>query len=109
LEQKQQEQQQQNRQSKYNEAPNCSIVQIREGQVCVFGRRLYTTPNTEINYREDKVRFYEVDGIHSLNQSVDNPKPKTYHLPINLAFEIFAAFKEIDQENLRKIERLFSE
>lgn len=88
------------------ESPNCSVAQIREGSCYVFKRQLYSTVDSEIDYSKDKVTFYEVESIHSLNQSVDNPKPKVLHLPLNIAWEVFECFKEIDKENERRIQTL---
>ena len=97
------------RNSKFVNASNCSSVQIRESKVYVFQTELYYTvnPDSEIDYSHDKVPFYVVEGIHSLNQSVDNPKPAILHLPINLAFEIFDCFKELEIENVERVKRLF--
>jgi hypothetical protein len=88
------------------ESPNCSVAQIREGSCYVFGKQLYHTIGPEIDYSHDKVTFYVVEGIHSLNQSVDNPKPTILHLPLNIAFEVFECFKEIEKENERRLQTL---
>lgn len=98
------------RESKYVEAPNCSIAQIREGRVFVFGFQIYNVANSEIDYSKDKVRFYkQMDNWHSLDQARQTiDKPETVLLlPINLAFEIFKAFEDVDKENEDKINKLF--
>ena len=103
--------QQSHRSSSFVEAANCSIAQIREGRVFVFGTPIYPIANSEINYSEDKVRFFkEVDNWHSLNQAVEtNDLSKTVlFLPLNLAFEVFKAFEEIDKENEQRIKNMFT-
>ena len=95
------------RNSAYVDSPNCSICQICEGQATVFGRRIYSTANTEIDYTKGEAKFYEVEHLHSLNQSIDNPKPKVFYLPLLTAWEVFNCFSEIDKENVRRVETLF--
>ena len=95
------------RSCKYTESPNCSVAQIREGSCVVFGKQLYTTVDSEIDYSHDSVTFYVVEDIHSLNQSIDNPKPAVLHIPLNIAWEVFKTFEELDKENERRIEKIF--
>ena len=92
------------------EAPNCSIAQIREGRIFVLGYEIYPVANSEINYSEGQVVFYKVDDRASLNQAVEtaNLSEKILLLPINLAFEVFNCFKELEQENERKIKDMFT-
>ena len=102
--------QQSQRSSNFVNAANCSIAQIREGRVFVFGTPVYNVTNSEINYSEDKVRFFkEVDNWHSLNQAVETTdiSKTVLFLPLNLAFEVFKAFQELDKENERRIKTLF--
>lgn len=91
--------------------PNCSVAQIREGRVFVLGSPIYNVVNSEIDYSQGKAILYkEVDGWHSLNQAIEtNDISKTVLLlPLNIAFEVFAAFKEIDKINEQRVERLFT-
>lgn len=96
---------------KYNDAPNCSVAQIREGRVFVFGSPIYNIADDEIDYSKGQVAFYkEVDGWHSLNQAIEqNDISQTVLLlPLNIAFEIFECFKEVNKENERRLSRLFT-
>lgn len=102
--------QQSYRSSGFVNAANCSIAQIREGRVFVFGSPVYPIANSEIDYSTGKVAFYkEVDGWHSLNQALEqNDISKTVLLlPLNLGFEVLNCFKELEEENERKIRGLF--
>lgn len=97
-------------QSLKDENPNCSIAQIREGRVFVFGWPIYNVVNSEIDYSKGKAIFYkEMDNWHSLNQAVEtNDISKTVLLlPLNIACEVFKAFQEIDKENERRVEKIF--
>ena len=73
----------------------------------VFGKPLYTTVNTEVDYSKGEATFYEVEHLHSLNQSETNPKPKTIRLPLLIAWEVIKAFEEIGHENERRVTNLF--
>ena len=97
------------RESKFNDAPNCSVAQIREGMCVVFGKPIYTITDPEVDYSNGWVTFYEVEDLHSLDQSNSNPKPKTIHIPLNIAIEIFYCFKDMEKLNVEKIERIFAE
>lgn len=99
--------QQSQRSSDFVNAPNCSICQIRQGKIYVFRREIYYTWDSEIDYSKDKVAFYEVDRLYSLNQAPESiSQQKIIHLPLNIAFEIFNAFKELDKENERRIKEI---
>lgn len=109
-----------NRSCSFVEAPNCSVAQIREGRIFVFRYEIYPVTNSEVNYSEGQVRFYysnknknkskTMDTWHSLNQAITtaNLSETVLLLPLNIAFEVFKAFEELDEENERKIRSLFS-
>lgn len=100
---------QSHRSCRFANAANCSVAQVCEGRVFVFGSPIYNVADSEIDYSKDKVAFYkEVDGWHSLNQAPgQNDMSKTVlFLPLNIAFQVFHAFEQVDRENYEKIERL---
>ena len=98
------------RASNYVGADNCSIVQIVDGEVTVFGHRIYLTEDNEIDYSQNSVTFYEFDGgTYSLNQAPESATScKTIKVGLNIAFDIFQAFKEIIKINERKLFRSLS-
>lgn len=97
------------RNSKYVKAPNCSVIQIRDSQVYFLKTRLYNTVDSEIDYSKGYVEFYEMDNLHSLNQAAEAVSQfKTIHLSLNIAFDVFQAFKEVDEENVERVKQLLS-
>lgn len=97
------------RSSKYVNSPNCSVCQICQGKIYLFQTEIYYTLDPEIDFSEDKVAFYEVDSVYSLNQAPETiSQRKTIYLPLNIAFEILDTFKEIEKENEQRISRLFT-
>ena len=99
------------RSCKYTEAPNCSVVQIAENKVLLFGRELYVTDTSGsiIDYRKGTALFFYKTDRGSLNQDPAAPRVefKTVEISLNIAFDIFKAFEEIDKENERRIKALF--
>jgi hypothetical protein len=66
--------------------------------------------DTEIDWINRCATFYvkrNDQPDQSLNQSVDNLNPPTLSIPINTAMEILNSFKWIEEENERRIQRLF--
>lgn len=99
--------------TRYNKGPNCSVVRIIDNEVYVFGLRLYNDVNSDqhTDWRNGNVLFYIDNGTErSLNQSVDATQQtnQTIKLPLLIAYEVFNAFKEIDVENKRRVESLFT-
>lgn len=91
---------------------NCSVVQIdSDCDVTLYGRKLHNIQDTLVDYAKDKALFFYKDphGRHSLNQDPEAP-PSDFdpvYVPLNIAFDIFKAFKEIDEINRKKLDDLF--
>lgn len=98
------------RRTSYNDAPNCSLARIKDNRVFIFDRELYNTNNTNIDYSKGKGIFIYKGIRDSLNQDPDAPRREfeTVEIPLLLSFEIFKAFKELDEENDRKVKSLFT-
>lgn len=96
-----------------NRHPNCSVVHVIDNEVYVFNNRLYyvTYNNNPIDYKAAGgfATFFINDGRGtSLNQDPGAPR-SDYHilkLPLNIAYEVFHAFSEIDKENERRVQTL---
>lgn len=93
-----------------DEIPNCSVVQIHENEVTVFGRPIYNIRETEIDYGNNKALFFYKKDYGSLLQSPDASREdyEVVYFPLILALEIFKAFEEIDIENERRVNCLFT-
>lgn len=94
------------------ESENCSVVQIdSDNDVTLFGKKLHNIRETLVDYYNDRALFFYKDknNPHSLNQdpsaSVKDFTP--VYLPLNLAFEIFAAFKTVEDNERKQIDELF--
>jgi hypothetical protein len=101
-----------NRESRYVNAANCSVVQIENNQVLLFGRQLYITDTSDsvIDYGKGKAVFIYQNGRASLNQDPDASvrEFETVEVSLNIAFDIFKAFEEIDRENERRLNSIVS-
>jgi hypothetical protein len=80
-----------------------------DGEPVIFGKTLYVTNDIEMDYtdkRSQSVFYQKNPGWHSLNQA-DGAILNRLLLPLNMSFEIFQAFREIDKENENKLWKLF--
>lgn len=101
---------QSSRSCKYVNADNCSVVRIIDNEPTIYGIRLYVTTDysdSKIDWSNDRVYFYirERGGTQSLNQSADSSS-RGLEVPLNIAFEIFQAFKEIDENNAKILQSM---
>lgn len=96
------------RKSRYNLNDNCSIVQIKDGQIYLFGKRIYNIVNPRIDYPNGYVEFYQCDPDKGDPQSLNQAsQPRKINLDLLIGWEVIHAFDEIDKQNLVKIEGLF--
>ncbi len=92
--------------SKFHKYPNCSVVHVIDNEVYLFNNRLYYTPNSPIDYQTGRAMFFVNDSRGtSLNQDPGAPKSDyhTLNLSLNMAFEVFERFKELELENERRL------
>jgi len=94
------------RRSRFTSAPNCSVVQLRNGAVFLFGREIYNIANPELDYYKGCGRFWYKGQYHSLSQ-VGPLKEGEIQIPLNIAYEILAAFRELDKQLVDQVNDLF--
>lgn len=95
--------------SKFHKYPNCSVVHIHDNEVYLFNNRLYYTVDSPIDYATGRAIFFVNSSRGtSLNQDPAAAKSE-YHilnLSLNMAFEVFERFKEIELENERRLQQV---
>src|SRR5690348_14944888 len=109
-----------NRRSRFIEAENCSVIQVKEEQgakevYLLQTIRLYnvSTDTIDLNWHTRTAVFYIYNGTEkSLNQAFESDGQgsrrscPTISVGICTAAEILTAFEEVDDENERRINSL---
>jgi len=96
-------------QKEHHQPFSCSVARIVDGEVFVYGIRLYNLADIQMDHNTGEAIFYiQRDGYpHSLNQSVDGGNElELIRFGSNISMEIQRAFREIDKINEDKINGL---
>lgn len=94
-----------------DETPNCSVIQIdSDNDVTLFGKKLHNIRETIVDYKNDRALFFYKNSANpnSLNQDPSASKSDydTVYLPINIAFDVFKAFKQVEDNDTKKLNEI---
>lgn len=100
------------RSCKFVNADNCSVVRIIDNEVYLFNDWLFHVENTPVDHLKGIATFFRVrgQGRFSINQDpqilLGEAMEQQLSIPLNIAYEVFAAYQDINEENRRRLTNL---